>query len=125
MARKRIKSSGLGMGLEALIKSKTRSQEEPLENLQEEANRTDIVKENEKIQNSSSVQSIDSQNLKQVTNQVKKNPRITLWSARSAAVLRYLKKTQPEFSISKVASELIEEAVQEKYPQIWELFQDL
>ncbi len=126
MARKRIKTSGLGMGLDALIKSKTRSPEEPKENLQiKEENRTDINKDNEKIQNSSSAQSIDSQNLKQVTNQVKKNPRITLWSARSAAVLRYLKKTQPEFSISKVASELIEEAVQEKYPEIWELFKDL
>jgi hypothetical protein len=56
---------------------------------------------------------------------VEKNPRITLWSSRSSAVLRYLRKTEPEFSISKEASILIEEAVSKKYPEIWELFKDL
>jgi hypothetical protein len=53
---------------------------------------------------------------------VRKNPRISLWSARSAAVLRFLKNTKPAFSISKEASALIEEAVQQKYPEIWEMF---
>lgn len=56
--------------------------------------------------------------------EVHKNPRISLWSARSAAVLRFLKKTKPEFSISKEASVLIEAAVADKYPDIWRLFQD-
>ena len=55
---------------------------------------------------------------------VDKNPRITLWSSRSSAVFRYLRKTEPEFSISKEASKLIEEAVAKKYPEIWELFDD-
>ncbi len=55
---------------------------------------------------------------------VAKNPRITLWSARSAAVFRYLRKTEPEFSISKEASLMIEEAVSEKYPEIWKLFEE-
>lgn len=63
--------------------------------------------------------------VKEVLEEVKKNPRITLWSARSAAVLRYLKKTKPEFSISKEASLLIEEAIKNKYPQIWDLFSEL
>ena len=56
---------------------------------------------------------------------VDKNPRITLWSSRSSAVFRYLRKTEPEFSISKEASILIEEAVSKKYPEIWALFEDL
>ncbi|HHT19759.1 MAG: AAA family ATPase [Euryarchaeota archaeon] len=56
--------------------------------------------------------------------EVRKNPRISLWSAKSAAVFRFLKKTKPAFSISKEASVLIEEAVQQKYPEIWELFED-
>lgn len=55
---------------------------------------------------------------------VNKNPRITLWSARSSAVFRYLRKTEPEFSISKEASTLIDEAVSKKYPEIWELFDE-
>jgi hypothetical protein len=69
--------------------------------------------------------SIDSQRVEAVLIEVKKNPRISLWSARSAAVLRYLKKTQPEFSISKEASSLIEEAVKDRYPEIWDIFDDL
>ena len=56
--------------------------------------------------------------------EVRKNPRISLWSAKSAAVLRLLKKTKPEFSISKEASALIEEAVKDKYPELWEEFED-
>ncbi|MGL4669680.1 MAG: hypothetical protein ACRCVG_03655 [Methanobacteriaceae archaeon] len=56
---------------------------------------------------------------------IAENPRITLWSARSAAVLRYLRKTKPEFSISKESSTLIDEAIKEKYPEIWALFEDL
>lgn len=56
---------------------------------------------------------------------IAENPRITLWSAKSSAVFRYLRKTRPEFSISKEASELIDKAVSEKYPEIWEYFEDI
>lgn len=61
----------------------------------------------------------------EVIETVENNPRITLWSARSAAVLRYLRKTEPEFSISNEASNLIDEAIAEKYPEIWTLFNHL
>ena len=56
---------------------------------------------------------------------VTKNPRITLWSIQSASVLRYLRKTRPEFSISKEASLLIDEAIREKYPEIWKFFEEI
>ena len=65
------------------------------------------------------------ENVAEVLDIVDKNPRITLWSSRSAAVFRYLRKTEPEFSISREASILIDEAVSKKYPEIWELFGDL
>ena len=78
----------------------------------------DNVQEEPKIQ-------VDPSHVDEVTQIVDKNPRITLWSSRSAAVLRYLRKTEPEFSISKEASVLIEEAVAKKYPEIWALFEDL
>ena len=61
----------------------------------------------------------------EVIETVENNPRITLWSARSAAVLRYLRKTEPEFSISNEASKLIDAAIAEKYPEIWTLFNHL
>ena len=61
----------------------------------------------------------------EVIETVENNPRITLWSAKSAAVLRYLRKTEPEFSISNEASNLIDEAIAKKYPEIWTLFNHL
>ena len=68
---------------------------------------------------------IQEEHIAEVKEIVDKNPRITLWSSRSSAVFRYLRKTEPEFSISKEASLLIEEAVAKKYPEIWALFEDL
>ena len=67
---------------------------------------------------------VHKEHLDEVKKIVDKNPRITLWSSRSSAVLRYLRKTEPEFSISKEASILIDEAVSKKYPEIWALFDD-
>ena len=67
---------------------------------------------------------VDQSLVENVILEVRKNPRISLWSARSAAVLRLLKKTKPEFSISKEASSLIEEAVKDKYPDLWDEFKD-
>ena len=67
---------------------------------------------------------VQKEHLEEVKKIVDKNPRITLWSSRSSAVLRYLRKTEPEFSISKEASILIDEAVSKKYPEIWALFDD-
>ncbi|MCG2827908.1 hypothetical protein [Methanothermobacter sp. K4] len=93
---------GLGMGLDALIQSRTRKE---------------LKETSDSVTGDVQVEA--------VIREVKRNPRITLWSARSAAVLRYLKKTQPEFSISREASDLIERAVKEKYPEIWKMFSEL
>lgn len=77
----------------------------------------------ESLQTPQEVQ-IQKEHIAEVKEIVDKNPRITLWSSRSSAVFRYLRKTEPEFSISKEASILIEEAVSKKYPEIWALFED-
>ena len=71
----------------------------------------------ESVQASPEIQ-VQKEHLDEVKKIVDKNPRITLWSSRSSAVLRYLRKTEPEFSISKEASILIDEAVSKKYPEI-------
>lgn len=77
----------------------------------------------ESVQTSQEIE-IQRQHVAEVKEIVDKNPRITLWSSRSSAVFRYLRKTEPEFSISKEASILIDEAVSKKYPEIWALFDD-
>jgi hypothetical protein len=58
--------------------------------------------------------------LKRSIQEADKNPRITLWSPISTAMLKYLRKTIPEFSISEEASILLEEAVTRKYPDLYE-----
>ena len=78
----------------------------------------------EAVQTSQEIE-IQEEHVDEVKQIVEKNPRITLWSSRSSAVFRYLRKTEPEFSISKEASVLIEDAVAKKYPEIWALFEDL
>ena len=55
----------------------------------------------------------------------KKNPRVVVWSPKSSVVLRILKKTIPEFSISHEASKLLEEAIKEKYPEIWRIVENI
>ncbi len=112
MARKR--NSGLGLGLDALIKEKT------IDN--QISKKSETVSTN--INNIKNQKEDESQLKAIIFKEVEKNPRITLWSQKSSAVFRYLKKTQPEFSISKEASILIDEAVKNKYPEIWELFDD-
>lgn len=106
-------------------------EDEPDEIREEEVDEEDTTSEDipgdkgseDGAQTSQEIQ-VDTAHVDEVKEIVNKNPRITLWSARSSAVFRYLRKTEPEFSISKEASTLIDEAVSKKYPEIWELFND-
>ena len=96
-------------------------------NLNEDKNETTkIIEASDDLNNVESLLSEKEEKLiDEVIETVENNPRITLWSARSAAVLRYLRKTEPEFSISNEASNLIDKAIAEKYPEIWTLFNHL
>ncbi len=134
--------------LEDLL-NESEEQEEVLEKVEEEndqevssnSNTSDIQEEEVQVDNGESEDlsgdkgseesaptpqeiKIQEEHIAEVKEIVDKNPRITLWSSRSSAVFRYLRKTEPEFSISKEASLLIEEAVAKKYPEIWALFDD-
>lgn len=104
----------------------TKIQEETIKNIEDNQESTKNIEAKSKENDVDVLLSKkDEENVCQVIEIVESNPRITLWSARSAAVLRYLRKTEPEFSISNEASKLIEEALAEKYPEIWTLFDHL
>lgn len=142
----RKKESALGKGLDALIrpdftdekKKEQKSKISTNERRRKDKVKSDLTKSNkyrdnnnktlEHLENKSNGKdiknSVDQTLVENVILEVRKNPRISLWSAKSAAVLRLLKKTKPEFSISKEASALIEEAVKDKYPELWEEFKD-
>jgi len=47
-------------------------------------------------------------------------PRITFVNNKVKAVLVYLRKTVPDISISKMAAEMVEDAVKQKYPELWQ-----
>ncbi|NYB52033.1 MAG: AAA family ATPase [Methanobacteriaceae archaeon] len=119
--------SALGKGLDALIKEKPKLDGGTAKaQTKEKPTRKAPSKQSQKTKKTASKPKEDPYKviLDNVVLEVRKNPRISLWSARSAAVLRFLKNTKPAFSISKEASSLIEEAVQQKYPEIWEMFEE-
>ncbi len=49
----------------------------------------------------------------------KGNPVVGVWSERAKTLLRYLVLTTPNFKESTEACELLEVALQEKYPELW------
>ena len=106
--------NALGRGLDALIKKPSKPKK---------AEKKEVKDKKPKIETSTSF-SLSDDKIEQIKEEVGKNPRISLWSAKSAACLRYLKKTTPEFSISNEASLILEEAIKEKYPEIWKLFEE-
>ncbi len=110
----------LGRGLDALISK------EYVKDSETEAVKKELIAEDpvEDIEEPSEVNVIHQKIVDAILEDVKKNPRVSFWSARTAAVLRFLRKTEPEFSISSEASLLMEEAVKEKYPEIWEMFEE-
>jgi len=63
---------------------------------------------------------MDQNTLDSAVSQGCKDPRISAYSPLVMSVLRYLRKTTPEFSMSEVASSLLEDAIREKYPELSE-----
>jgi hypothetical protein len=131
---KKKQNSALGKGLDALIRSDYLDEKGVEEESKEiEIDSTKSISksdDSQKMQNDDTevnlVQNLnlDERIIEEVLLEVHKNPRISLWSAKSAAVLRFLKKTKPEFSISNEASILIDEAVKESHPDIWRIFEE-
>jgi hypothetical protein len=64
----------------------------------------------------------DMQFVERIASEIMKNPKLTVWSPYAYAVLKYLRKTQPEFSMSMEARILLEDAVARKYPSLVEAF---
>jgi len=62
--------------------------------------------------------------LKTCIEEAQKKPKITVWNPRVVAVMKILKKTTPEFSMSREASRLLEEAVKSKYPELWKTVEE-
>lgn len=136
MSPKNKQESALGKGLDALIRKdyldqnesntntpKTRRKKVTTSNRTSNKQKKAVDTENVNTQDSTPLDA-DDKIIDAVLLEVHKNPRISLWSAKSAAVLRFLKKTKPEFSISNEASLLIEEAVKNRHPDIWKIFEE-
>jgi hypothetical protein len=62
--------------------------------------------------------SLNEKALESAIEDAKRNPRIGIYSPISSAVLKYNKKTVPEFSISDDARLLLEDSLARKYPEL-------
>lgn len=72
------------------------------------------------MKHESGIINIDSHALNAAIAQGCKDPRISTYSPFVMSVLRYLRKTTPEFSMSEMASNLLENAIRDKYPELSE-----
>jgi len=129
--------SALGRGLEALIQDSQEEEEKNASKKNETKKKTTSKKKESKKKSTQKKTSkkdnnkltpqftLDVDKIDEIKEEVRENPRISLWSLKSAAVFKYMKKTIPEFSISNEASLILDEAIAKKYPEIWELFDDL
>lgn len=95
-------------------------EQEPMSNESEGKNQESLLMSNESrdISHESGIMNIDSQALNAAIAQGCKDPRISTYSPFVMSVLRYLRKTTPEFSMSEMASDLLENAIREKYPEL-------
>jgi len=93
---------------------------EPMSNKSEAKTHDSLLMSNESrdISHDSRIMNIDSQALNAAIAQGCKDPRISTYSPFVMSVLRYLRKTTPEFSMSEMASDLLENAIREKYPEL-------
>jgi hypothetical protein len=62
---------------------------------------------------------IDEIIIKKVFKKIDNKPRLAFWDHESAAVLHYLKETQPNFSMSAETARLMKKAIKEEHPDIW------
>jgi hypothetical protein len=95
-------------------------EQEPMSNESEAKTQESLLMSNESryISHESGIMNIDSQALNAAIAQGCKDPRISTYSPFVMSVLRYLRKTTPEFSMSEMASDLLENAIREKYPEL-------
>jgi hypothetical protein len=93
---------------------------EPMSKESEAKTQESLLMSNESrdISHESGIVNIDSQTLNAAIAQGCKDPRISTYSPFVMSVLRYLRKTTPEFSMSEMASDLLENAIREKYPEL-------
>jgi len=62
---------------------------------------------------------IDDSIIKKVFKKIDNKPRLAFWDHESAAVLHYLKETQPNFSMSAETARLMRISIKEEHPDIW------
>lgn len=62
---------------------------------------------------------IDETIVKKVFKKIDNKPRLAFWDHESAAVLHYLKETQPNFSMSAETAKLMRKAIKDEHPDIW------
>jgi hypothetical protein len=82
--------------------------------LQERAERETKPKENK-----NQLGEIDEIIIKKVFKKIDNKPRLAFWDHESAAVLHYLKETQPNFSMSAETARLMRKSIKEAHPEIW------
>ncbi len=68
-------------------------------------------------------QGVDLKALDQAVAEAVKYPKITIWSTRIAALMRYNQITTARYSMSREAKAKLKQVLQEEYPELWDEIQ--
>lgn len=66
---------------------------------------------------------VDLKALDQAVAEAVKYPKITIWSTRIAALMRYNQITTARYSMSREAKAKLKQVLQEEYPELWDEIQ--
>jgi hypothetical protein len=102
------------MDIAVEVEPKSNSQESRIET---EDSRTTAIKTERK---ESGVESLDSRAFERAIDEASKKPKLGIYSPIAAAVLRYKAITTPRYSMGSELRTVIEQALKETYPELYE-----
>lgn len=110
MSKKRKKRQPLGRGVDSLF-TKPKG---------EEVEKEEVVEETVEAPSG-----VDASVMERAIELAEMNPRLSIYSKKVCAVMRYLVNTIPAFNRSEEARKILEEGLRERYPRLWERVKEL
>ena len=104
---------------EQTLESRVETEESRVESLDREDQDSRVKKKDAKIRESG-VESLDYTALDEAIEEARKKPKLGVYSPIVAAMLRYKARTTPRYSMGSEIKTLVEEALKDAYPELYE-----
>lgn len=101
------------------LESRVETEESRVESLDRDYQDSRVKKKDAKIRESG-VESLDFSALDEAIEEARKKPKLGVYSPIVAAMLRYKARTTPRYSMGSEIKTLVEEALKDAYPELYE-----